>query len=147
MFLHSRKFAKAANLLSRTLDTDFIQAQAVSWAFALEVLLKCLLALENKQLPQHHELDTLYRQLDRRHKQMINQLFNEFTKDDKQFQYAVSESCEHVILVEDILAMNRDAFKRFRYSYEAKPCSFYGVSFCYRAVIQVIVGDKPAWRV
>jgi hypothetical protein len=100
----------------------------VNGAFAVELYLKCLLAVEGSQIPDTHNLKTLFNQLSRQSKDKIRKRHNRLAKEHpvlSGFRQRLGIKTDLDSLLED----GQDVFIQFRYMFEGIPDRIKPVGF------------------
>ena len=120
----------------------------VNGALAVELYLKCLLAIECNQVPETHDLQKLYLQLSRESRAKLRKRHDKLAKDnpvlsDFRKSYGIKTDLES--LLED----GKDVFTQFRYLFEGVRGRTKGLGFLLELFGQVvrnrILDLRPGW--
>jgi HEPN domain-containing protein len=145
---HARRFVKTDELL-RALAKKNPQVRVwcqspsmVISTFASELMLKCLLILENKNPSRDHNLLTLFNRLDSPHRKQIEDLWNakqasaavKKQLDEHEDQFGIKIPRDLQTALQDC----QDAFKWLRYEYENPLKATYYITFLPKHVRDVI---------
>jgi hypothetical protein len=112
-------------------------------AFASELLLKCLLLIENCEIVQTHRLDKLFQQLSHTQKRRIDAIW------EAKARPRVEGFCRMYGLPSDLanaLVTCGQAFERLRYGYEDPDKQRFYIAELPRILCEVIIEDRPEWR-
>jgi len=112
-------------------------------AFASELLLKCLLLIENSEIVQTHHLDKLYQQLSHSQKRRIDAIW------ETKARPRVQDFCQMHGLPSDLanaLVTCGQAFERLRYGYEDPDKQRFYIAELPRILCEVIIEARPEWR-
>jgi HEPN domain-containing protein len=146
LFLDADLFLRQHAATDDELGKRFRHPAMVISAFASELMLKCLLILESKTPPNHHDLKLLFDLLDPSHQFQIEALWNTDQAERKEITDR-HEKAMGVNIPRDLAtALNdcRHAFQGFRYLYEdPKRPSFYITFFPH--LIRSLIKDITGW--
>jgi hypothetical protein len=122
------------------------KATIILSAFVLELLLKCLIVLDNKVPPPTHSLGVLFRQLNHKHKRLIEAKWDT----DPNGRAEITPFANHFKLPTDlpnaIVACDK-AFERMRYIYEYEDGAHYYLQRLPPLIANVILDEiKPEWK-
>jgi len=108
----------------------------VNGAFAIELYLKCLLAVEGSQLPATHNLKDLFAQLNRESRDKIRRRHDELAKSNS----VLSDFRKRGIKTDlnSLLEDGQDIFRQFRYLFEGIPNRIQPVGFALDLFGQII---------
>jgi hypothetical protein len=132
---------ECARLLSTSrgpVDLPFIIPATVCRAFSAELYLKCLALLENGTITQTHNLKLLFSRLSPESRATIAARFEELMSASPAAQAMKSQLPDVSFAVDDVLDIVSEVFKQWRYAYENKAGSAYGLSELARAVSERI---------
>lgn len=144
IFRQGEQYHQAALQLSQT---NLVLPYTVNAAFALELYLKCLVALERapNHIPKQHDLFKLFEMLNpETQASLVNDFRMEVAKDPNK----ASALAEHLGFTDDLwheLGSSKDAFVLFRYAFEGKPARF-TVGELIPCLRNYIVKLKPDWK-
>ena len=120
----------------------------VNGALAVELYLKLLLEIENKQVPETHDLQKLFLQLGRESRAKLRKRHDKLAKDhrlllDFSNRYGIK------VNLESLLEAGKDVFKQFRYLFEGIRGRTKGLGFLLELFGQVvrnrILDHRPEW--
>jgi len=100
----------------------------VNCAFAVELYLKCLLAVEDSQIPDTHNLKTLFNQLSRESRGKIRKRHDGLAKDHPVLS-GFRQSLGIKTDLNSLLEHGQDVFIQFRYMFEGIPDRIEPVGF------------------
>jgi hypothetical protein len=112
-------------------------------AFACELLLKCLLLIENGEIVQTHRLDKLFQQLSHPQKRRIDAMW------ETKARPRIDGLCRIHGLPSDLanaLVTCGQAFERMRYGYEDPDSQRFYIADLPRILCELIVEARPEWR-
>lgn len=120
----------------------------VNASFAVELYLKCLLAVESGQIPETHNLKDLFNQVSRESRAKIKKRHNKLAPDHSVLS-GFRERLGIKIDLDSLLEDGQDVFKHFRYLFEGvrsrtKPIGF-GLELFGRIVRNRILDLRPEW--
>ncbi len=122
------------------------KASLILSAFGLELLLKCLIVLDKKVPPPTHSLSVLFRQLNHRHKRMIEAKWDVEPSGRAQITPLATSLKLPTDLPNAIVACQK-AFERMRYMYEYDDGAVYYLQGLPRLIINLILDEiKPEWK-
>lgn len=148
IFNHAIRFSGTEQYLRDLKSTDsafpvmVAPPSMVLSAFAIELLLKCLLALEGTEIPETYKLDVLFRRISHKKKRRIEELW------DLNARSKVKQFCKAHGLPDDLpnaMVECASAFENMRYIYEEPETRFY-IGDLGQQLIDVIVEIKPEWK-
>jgi hypothetical protein len=118
--------------------------QIVLQALALELYLKCILFLDGGN-PWGHEVLDLYRQLSPVRQKRFEELYNEGCQNGEAFAEMQREEPEQVFDLVFALTEMNNAFKKWRYAYEAPGPRNCFLGSPWHAARRLILEAKPTW--
>ena len=122
------------------------KASIILSAFVLELLLKCLIALDKKIPPTTHSLSVLFRQLNHKHKRLIEAKWDA----DPSGRAKITPLARHLKLPTDLpnaIVTCHKAFERMRYFYEYDDGAYYYLQGLPPLIANVILDEiKPEWK-
>jgi hypothetical protein len=151
LYRQAQIFGSAAEAIGRhSLTTElpifFMPPIAVCWSFALEQALKCLLLLEKGAYPTEHHHRKLFDELSSESQQAIEISYNKLVARPQSFiQQIKKHKPDFDESLDTMLDECGDAFVQYRYVYESKSSSFYGVHEAFLATRERIIGIRPDW--
>jgi len=122
---------------------DFAYTSMLLEAFAVELLLKCLLIIEKKDPPITHRLDKLFRQISHKKKRRLEELW-EVQARPELTEFAKADGLPTNL--PNAIVRCRDAFDRLRYHYEEPNKSPFYLGRLPHLLKMVILETKPEWR-
>ncbi len=139
MFDNAEIFFKASNVLSRVISEghpEAIVAVNTNMALSLEIYLKCLQVTETNsfRFRRIHEILTLYQNLSHESQSKIEQYYNLHIKDNPTIMAMLSQFPNTNLSITHVLSEINKAFVDWRYIFEGKGGSFYGVDTIIMAV-------------
>ena len=120
----------------------------VNGAFAVELYLKCLLAIELNQVPEIHDLQKLYFQLCRNSRTKLRRRHDDLAKDNEVLSVMQQKHGIKTDL-ESLLEDGKDVFKHYRYLFQGIRGRTKGLGFLLELFGQVvrnrILDLRPEW--
>lgn len=138
--------------LSRSLDVKKMPAMfpclvptVVLRSFSIELYLKCLKSIECGKVPRGHELLSLYLCLSEVNRKKIRDKFDFYIQYNPAVIAMQKQLGEKMVSlsIEDVLRTVNKVFETWRYAYEGKGGSSYGLGELSRAVRETIVELRP----
>jgi len=138
VFITAERFWKASRILAERMsrgpevDVGLSAPTVVLGAFAIEVYLKCLYAIEHRGKPAYgHDLLKLFGLLSKASRARIREQYDQEIKTDETTQVLVRYAREHEqhevnLDLDAVLRDARDAFATWRYSFEGRVSGFVG---------------------
>lgn len=127
-----------------TVELPYLIPIIVCEVFSAEVVLKCLIFIERGQIPRTHELEKLYKGLSPESKTIIQRHFAASVgKNPTYSEIQKAFPGELSLDLMDVLKVVNRAFEEWRYTYEIKPGSVYGIEEIISAVHNRIVELRP----
>ena len=122
IFLNAERFKAAAGCLGALLrENDWRELfvpMHVNAALALELYLKCLLALKSCQIPPSHHHGKLFSQLPAPYKRSLIRRFREYAKNDEELIWSHKQDPRYATDLESVLNDSGNIFETLRYLYE-----------------------------
>jgi hypothetical protein len=158
IFLQAEQFHNARNLLGRFVthyDRPVSFPSLVCSAFALELYLKCLIAINGNGIPTTHNLRTLFKRLTMGCQENIRSYFATKTPEMTKYFAEVNRQAGYPImpLTPDFDAQLRasaDAFQNMRYVYERREATDqprgYFAYFIEDGARHTILQIRPEWE-
>ena len=148
IFNHALRFAGSDNYLRSGKGDNLFSMMVghpsmVLSAFAIELLLKCLLVMSKGDAPETHHLGVLFRQLDHKHKRRIEELWNAGPR------LKIQKWCKDLGHPDDLPnAINKcaSAFEDLRYVYEDPGKALFYIADLPQLLIHFIVELRPTWQ-
>jgi hypothetical protein len=135
IFLQAENFHQASKLINHVMrespagdwHPELLVPDIVVTAFACEIYLKCLIAIDRKTNPPYwHELDRLYGKLSQDLKSNLQRKWEQYLSTSKQRQRIESGTKEMPQSLARAIKYHADHFEDFRYIYEmSDPKEFY----------------------
>jgi HEPN domain-containing protein len=150
IFDHAYRILKAENQMRQRRPGQDLEALAkgsmILSAFGLELLLKCLIVIDDKIPPQTHSLSVLFRQLNHKHKRLIVAKWDT----DPDGRASITPLANQHKLPTDLpnaVVTCQKAFERMRYIYEYEDGVVYYLQGLPTLIIDVILDEiKPEWK-
>jgi hypothetical protein len=152
IFKHALLFAETDNFLrsrgplspdGRVTPLAIANSTMLLQAFAIELLLKCILLTENKEPPPTHRLDKLHRQVSHKAKRRILELWD---RDARLQLVQFAKDTGNPIDLPNALVKCGSAFDRLRYHYEDPEKTQFYLGGLLRVLIEVLLEANPEWR-
>ncbi len=161
IFWNASNFENASMILDRENARVFMSTKGpvrshyqvptvVCRAFSIELYLKCLIGIETGNVPRGHELAELYLLLSEQSRKAIKDKFDSLILANpglmamKKFFANDKSSPVNISLdIEDVLKVVNRVFETWRYSYEGKGGSSYGLGELSRAIRETIIALNP----
>jgi hypothetical protein len=151
LFDHASKFLYADEYILRGKHITAQQVELIAQpsmvisAFTIELFLKCILLLEEQEVPDIHSLSGLFKRISHKRKRRIDELWERHARP---FLAGFATSQGVPTDLSNALFQCSLAFQRLRYAYET---NFQGVKFYLgdlpRILRNVILEIKPEWGV
>jgi hypothetical protein len=149
IFNHGTRFLETDQYLRNSTGPTSTWSQTIAAptmvisVFAAELFLKCLLVLEQQDVPPTHRLDVLYRGLSHNQKRRIDELW------EADARPKISRFGKEMNVPTDLpnaLVKCGSAFERLRYFYEDPDGVLYYIGDFAWILMRAIVEIKPEWK-
>ena len=146
MFKHAARFVETDEYLRTRaigsgIETSMAVATMLLGAFAIELLLKTLLILENREPPATHRLNILFRQVGHKRRRRIIEAWE--TQARPRLKQFTAEGVPTDL--PNALVHCGDAFDRLRYPYEEPRGTTFYVGGLGRILLEEIATERPEW--
>lgn len=140
MFIVFRQFFHCSNL-SMAQSQPLVLPAAVSSAFAVEVGLKLLLALHQKDVPRVHELDDLFNRQPKEIQDALEEVWkSKYMIGGTEFGGEIAP-----VTLKEALVRSRSAFVQWRYLWQGQTVKVYYLHVLAVAIDHVLIKLKPGW--
>ncbi|MCJ8053919.1 hypothetical protein GB928_018845 [Shinella curvata] len=144
MFLIARQYY-VANCYLQTLSRRAFSPEVVTSAFALELMLKCILKIEDRKIPREHEFDSLFSRLSDEAKRILQKKWDDSYDIEGARALAAVTGQTSSLTLYDALKNSRHAFKQWRYLFETGGVARFDLSVLLKAANDYILERKPEW--